>query len=128
MQLLDTKVSGRLQAAEQGLETQAVCREQATRPGLGTRDIGWQAGGSQLGSCPQWSSSQEPVWKELGRQMPLRQSASCVVPAVTGTTGTPGTGQAPAAGLAERFLGEQWWDMVRTEDGERARPAELARG
>lgn len=99
-------MSGRLQAAEQGLATQAGCRgEQATRPGLATREAGGQAGGSQLGSWAQWSSSQEPVWKELGRQMPLRQSTSCVEP---GAPGTPGTGQAPARGLAELVLGEQW--------------------
>lgn len=105
MQLLDTKVSGRLQAAEQGLATLAVCREQAARPGLATREAGGQAGGSQPGSWAQWSSSQEPVWKELGRQMPLRQSTSCVEP---GAPGTPGTGQAPARARAEPFLGEQW--------------------
>lgn len=45
---LDTKVTGRLQAAEQGLGTRAVWREQATCPGLGTREAGWHTGSSQL--------------------------------------------------------------------------------
>lgn len=105
MPLLDTKVSGRLQAAEQGAARQAGWRGQAARPGLAPREAGGQAGGSQPGSLAQWSSSQEPVWKELGRQMPLRQSTSSEEE--PGAAGTPGTGQPPAGGRAEPERGEQ---------------------